>query len=88
MSEQIGPNKLDSLTKNPNIFYPSRQCKEWLQDNFNTAAPFRKVTKKGDCTQMWCPRSDGNDGTNFAPWANGTPCGDNKVCQYKKCVDA
>lgn len=37
---------------------------------------------------MWCPRKDGNDGTNFAPWANGTPCGDNKVCQHLKCVDA
>lgn len=47
-----------------------------------------QATKKGDCTQMWCPRTDGNDGTNFAPWANGTPCGENKVCQYMKCVDA
>lgn len=43
LTEQIGPNKLDGLTKNPKLFSVSRQCKEWLQDDFNTAAPFREV---------------------------------------------
>lgn len=43
LTEQIGPNKLDGITKNPKLFSVSRQCKEWLQDKFNTAAPFREV---------------------------------------------
>lgn len=43
LTEQIGPNKLDGITKNPKLFSVSRQCKEWLQDNYNTAAPFREV---------------------------------------------
>lgn len=43
LTEQSGDNMLTSLTKDPNLFSVSRQCKEWLQDDFNTEAPFREV---------------------------------------------
>lgn len=43
LTESIGDNMLSTLTKDPKLFTVSRQCKEWLQDDFNTAAPFREV---------------------------------------------
>lgn len=87
LTESLGPNELSKLTKNPELFTSTRQCKEFLGDDYNTAAPFRRAVKKGDCTQMWCPKKGGGDYSNLAPWANGSPCGDNKVCMDRKCVD-
>lgn len=56
-----------------------------MQDDFDTAAPFKRTVENGDYTQMWCPDKSGDEYTNYTPWANGTPCGHKKVCQYKKC---
>lgn len=39
-----------------------------------------------DCVQMWCLRKDGRTETNRAPWVDGTPCADGKICQHQKCV--
>lgn len=43
LTETIGDNMLTGLTKDPNLYPVSRQCKEWLQDDFNTDAPYREV---------------------------------------------
>lgn len=104
---QDSPNKLTSFTRNNDIYASSKQCKEFVKEDY---AEWHEVTSflifqiskskysspnqcshslfqyPDDCVQMWCLRKDGRTETNRAPWVDGTPCADGKICQHQKCV--
>uniref|UniRef100_A0A2C9KKF4 Peptidase M12B domain-containing protein n=1 Tax=Biomphalaria glabrata TaxID=6526 RepID=A0A2C9KKF4_BIOGL len=66
----------------------NKQCKFVFGEEF-ALCPYSMTMNNPVCRRLWCTNSsDSKIGcrTKHMPWADGTPCGDNKVCQHGDCL--
>eukprot|EP00117_Sycon_ciliatum_P042917 scpid14367/ scgid31153/ A disintegrin and metalloproteinase with thrombospondin motifs 16 len=93
-SEQVSclldcPRQFHGLVENENklpgeLYSLDQQCSFRFRNY--SACPYKKEVI---CQTLFCDSRDSSTGcwTNFSPALDGTPCGNNKICYRRQCVD-